>query len=90
MKSSKKVLERYMYAYMLLEHFYALDAEMSNYIKVNGREQFDTLFPDWDELADNFIQSIWKLLKEVDPTLANIWDRTAYSRLYGKEVCDEK
>ncbi len=79
MDKEKEELERLAYALMLMEHFYAIAQEISTYKGVNGIGRFKTMFPYWNNLSDEFIQSVYCLLKPVDPVLADIWDRSAYA-----------
>lgn len=89
MEEERKELECLMYAHMLLEHFYALETEMSAFRSVNGQKRFKELFPDWNELTNYFEVSIYKLLSQADPVLARIWDRSAYADVYMRRVSNE-
>lgn len=91
-KADMRATERCIYAHLLMEHFYAIDDALANCRRVNGQEQYDELFPHWDDLADAFRQSVWKLLKDDEPVLAQMWDRAVYAEFYRekeKEVSNE-
>ena len=81
-KADMKATERCIYAHLLMEHYYAIDEALSHCRRVNGQEKFDELFPHWDDLSDAFKQSIWKLLKDDEPVLAQMWDRAVYAEYY--------
>lgn len=81
-KADMKATERCIYAHLLMEHYYAIDEALSHCRRANGQEKFDELFPHWDDLSDAFKQSVWKLLKDDEPVLAQMWDRAVYAEYY--------
>ena len=92
MDKDMKATERCIYAHLLMEHFYAIDEAIGRYRRANGRERFRELFPHWNELMDAFRMSVWKLLKDDEPVLAQMWDRAVYQDYYRekeREVSNE-
>ena len=91
-KADMKATERCIYAHLLMGHFYAIDQALGHCRKANGREHFEKLFPHWNELMDAFRMSVWKLLKDDEPVLAQMWDRAVYQDYYRekeREVSNE-
>ena len=39
----------------------------------------EQMLPDWNDLEGCYFLAIWHLLRDVDPALADIWDRVVNS-----------
>lgn len=89
MDKEREELERLAYAHMLMEHFYAIEQELSKFKSINGIRKFEAFFPFWNEFSDGFKQSVYKLVKPVDPVLADVWDRSVYANIKVEDVVYE-
>lgn len=89
MDKGRTDIECLAYAKLLMEHFYSLEKELSSFRSVNGTSRLNELLPEWNELSNNFELSIYKLLSQANPVLAQAWDRSAYAEVYMRRESNE-
>ena len=79
MNSNITDIQKLSYAQLFLESYLAIEKIVAECRILNGKEAVEQMFPDWNDLEGCYFLAIWHFLRDVDPALADIWDRVVNS-----------